>query len=432
MRILLLLPADSTYHWGPIWQRCVSYAPITLTALAAMVPADLGASIAILDEGVQEPHLEGKHYDVVGITCVTSAAPRAYALAERFRAAGSIVVLGGYHPSLMPEEAAEHADAVVVGPAEQAWPRLLHEIAETGRPAQHIYRAPVPDTLSMPVPARHLLNASSYVPFPSVLASRGCTNGCSFCVTHRVWDRSLCARPVAEVVDEIRALRAKRVIFVDSNLTGDRERAAELFEALIPLGIKWGGSATLDFASDPELLELADRSGCDGVLVGFESVNESSLRAVGKRTNRVAEYERSVAALRGRGILVLGCFVFGFDHDSESVFADTLAFIDRAKVDLPRFSVLTPFPGTRLFDQMKAEGRILTEEWSLYDERHAVFQPTQMTPAALQEGMRRAWRDAFSAGRIAGRVRRAGLRGGLALAYNIGFRRITPRAEALV
>jgi radical SAM superfamily enzyme YgiQ (UPF0313 family) len=397
-----------------------------------MVPAELGATIDILDEGVEEPRLEGKRYDVVGITCVTSAAPRAYELADLFRAAGSIVVLGGYHPSLMPEEAAEHADAVVVGPAEEAWPRLLREIAETGRPQERIYRAPVPSMLSMPVPARHLLQAGHYIPFPSVIASRGCTNGCSFCVTHRVWDRSLCARPVAEVVDEIRTLRAKRVIFVDSNLTGDRERAAELFEALIPLRIKWGGSATLDFASDPELLELADRSGCDGVLVGFESVNESSLRAAGKSTNRVAEYERSVAALHRRDILVLGCFVFGFDHDDESIFADTLAFIDRAHVDLPRFSVLTPFPGTRLFDQMKADGRILTEDWSLYDERHAVFQPAHMAPAALEHGMHRAWREAFSAGRIGGRVRRAGTRGGLALAYNLGFRRITPRAGAPV
>lgn len=429
MRILLLLPADSTYHWGPIWQRCVGYAPITLTALAAMVPTELGASIEILDEGVEEPRLEGRHYDVVGITCVTSAAQRAYALADAFRSAGSIVVLGGYHPSLMPEEAAAHADAVVVGPAEAAWPRLLREIAETGRPAQRIYRSPVPGVLSMPVPARHLLDGGRYVPFPSVLSSRGCTNGCSFCVTHRVWDRRLCARPVEEVVDEIRSLDAKRVIFVDSNLTGERNHAAELFEALIPLGIKWGGSATLDLAEDPELLDLADRSGCDGVLVGFESVNESSLRAAGKRTNRVAAYERSVAALHQRGILVLGCFIFGFDHDSESVFADTLAFIDHANVDLPRFSVLTPFPGTRLFDQLKADGRILTEDWSLYDERHSVFEPAQMTPETLEHGMRRAWRDAFSARRITGRVRRAGLRGGLALAYNLGFRRITPRAE---
>jgi radical SAM superfamily enzyme YgiQ (UPF0313 family) len=281
----------------------------------------------------------------------------------------------------------------------------------------------------MPVPVRLPAPPWRYVPIPTVLASRGCGNACAFCVVNRVWERQPCPRPVAEVIEEVRALRSKRVIFLDSNVIADREHAAALFEALVPLGKRWSGAATMDLAGDEDLLDLAVRSGCEGLLVGFESVNASSLEGCGKRTNRVGEYLRRTATLHARGVAVLGCFVLGFDSDDEDVFDRTISFIDEAGIDLPRFSVLTPFPGTPFFDQLKAQGRILTDDWTLYDEHHVVFQPAKMSPEALEAGFQRVWSRAFSPARIVGRAMRSGARAPIALATNVAFSRIPAALE---
>lgn len=428
MRILLVLPRDSTYRCEGSFKRSLSYAPLTLTTLAALVPAHLRAQIDIVDEGVQRWDPGRRRYDVAGITCVASSAPRAYALAASLRAAGARVVLGGAHPTLNPEEAAGHADAVVAGFAERAWPELLESI-HAGRPLPRIARDDAPDPVQTPTPRRDLLPRGVYLGVPTVLTSRGCSNACSFCSIPRIWQGQRRPRPVDEVVEEIRALRSRRILFLDPNLMADRDHARALFEALIPLRVRWGGLATIDLAEDRELLDLAARSGAIGILVGFESVRSDNLGACGKPVRDVSRYREAVRALHGRGIGVLGCFVFGFDGDDADVFNQTLAFIDDVGIDLPRFAVLTPFPGTPLFTRMRRDGRILCEDWSRYDTERVVFQPAHMTPEALQEGLARTWRAAYSGRRVLGRAARAGRWWPLALASNLGFRHYAARVS---
>lgn len=406
MKILLILASDNTYrHNGFIYNKSL-YAPLTLSTLAALVPPELDPEITIIDEGVQRLDYDGQRWDVVGITCCASAAPRAYELAKNFRTKGTLVVLGGSHPSLNPEEAASHADAVVAGYAEEAWPALLRAHA-AGEPLQRIYHTPAPRELPAVPPRRDLIPDSIYLTKNTVIASRGCANRCDFCAIHTMWDRSPCVRPVAEVVEEIKALPKKKVLFLDPNLTASRSYAHQLFESLIPLKIKWRGLATLDMTRDPEMMRLATASGCYGILAGFETMHQANLLAAAKPIQQVSEYKEAVRIFHESGISVLGCFVLGFDEDTRATFANIADFIDEVGVDLTRFSILTPYPGTDLFKKMDAEGRILTRDWNQYDTEHVVFQPAQMTPEELLAGYRAAWKDLYRSRRIIKRALRA-------------------------
>jgi radical SAM superfamily enzyme YgiQ (UPF0313 family) len=421
MNILLILPRDSTYCYRGCFRRSISYAPLTLTTLAALVPPELGADITIVDEGVQPSDYTQRTYDVVGITCVTAAAPRAYKLSAHFRQQGSFVVLGGVHPTLNPEEAAQHADVVITGFAERTWPRLLLDLSSGERP-HGILHETAPDVLSAPPPRRDLQRQGAYIRHPTVIAARGCRNGCSYCSIQALCEHRACTRPVEEVIDEIRATRHDTVIFLDPNLAAEHDYAMALMEALIPLNIQWASSATIDFAEDKELRTLLRRSGCMGLLIGIDSVSQESMDAAGKQFNQVSRYATAVRTLQQQGVAVMACFIFGFDGDTSSIFDETLAFIDEAQPDLMRFGVLTPFPGTREFLNLKAQGRILTEDWSRYDTQHVVFEPRHMSPATLQSELIRVWNQAYAWPRIGRRVRRAGKRWPLSVATNVGFR----------
>ncbi len=421
MRILLVLPRDGTYRYGGFFRRSVSYAPLTLTTLAALVPPELGADIEIVDEGVQQPRYDGQHYDVVGITCVAASAPRAYELAAYFRRKNALVVLGGSHPTLNPEEASRHADVVVTGYAEETWPRLLRDVKD-GKAPRGVLCSDAVDRLPAPVPRRDLQPRRAYARPPSVIAARGCRNHCSYCSIQGMCRRHICARPIEEVVEEIRCLGRRTMVFLDPNIAADRGYAVALMEALIPLNIRWVSAATISIAQDRMLVELLRRSGCMGLLVGIESVSQQSLNDCGKHFNRVERYARDVQTLQANGVAVMASFMLGFDGDTESVFDDTLAFIDDATPALVRFGVLTPFPGTREFRKMREDGRILSEDWGRYDMQHVVFQPNHMTPETLQRGLCRLWTTAFSVGRMASRVLRGGRRWALSMTANVGLR----------
>ncbi|MBN1761117.1 MAG: cobalamin-dependent protein, partial [Chitinispirillaceae bacterium] len=214
MRILLVLPSDTVYRYGGRFGRQLSYAPLSLTTLAALVPPDLNAEIDLVDEGVQSFDYTARQYDIVGITCVTSSATRAYELCAGFRRRGSVVIMGGPHVTLNPDEARRFADIVVTGPAEEVWPALLKDL-HGGTRVSGLYRGAVRGIMSAALPARHLLPPGRYLNIPTVMASRGCTNACSFCSVQSCWQGTVSKRPVAEVVDEIRALRSRRVLFLD-------------------------------------------------------------------------------------------------------------------------------------------------------------------------------------------------------------------------
>lgn len=421
MKIVLISPKGPLYrHKGGIFRKSLRYQPLTLPTLAALIPAELDVTLEVYDEGVQEipPDLDA---DLVGMTVLTGTSMRAYELADGFRARGMTVVLGGPHITLMPDEAQQHADAICVGYAEETWPELLRDFAR-GR-LQRAYHQSSGFTLDKPVfPRRDIFDKSHFLTQAVFEATRSCAHDCEFCTAPAAWGRRQYQKPVNHVVEDIRRVGARRLIFIDLNLISDRAYARELFRALVPLNIQWFGLSTVLVAHDPELMELMARSGCKGLLLGLETVSDGSLRDAAKQFNASVEYKQLIADLHALGIAVQGCFVFGLDHDTRVVFDATTEFVIDAGIDLPRFALLTPFPGTPLHHRLAAEGRILSRDWELYDGQHVVFQPRNMSVRELVEGHERAWKQVYRGSAIARRLWKARNLRLLALSANLGYR----------
>jgi radical SAM superfamily enzyme YgiQ (UPF0313 family) len=421
MKIRLLLPAGEMHRNSTgIFKRELRYAPLTLTTLAALVPEELNAEVTIQDEGVEPLDLDFEA-DLVGLSAITGTAQRTYAVADELRARGHTVVLGGVHATLMPDEAAQHADAIVVGYAEQSWPQLLRDFARGEMRSR--YFTPTGRSLAgIPHARRDLLKKSKYVTVNSIEATRGCPHKCDFCAVPAAWANVYAHRPVEEVVAELATFEDRKALFIDLSPVEDVAYAKALYRAMIPLRMRWVGLATTRVAEDPELLDLAARSGCRGLLIGFESIAQSSLEETRKGFHKAHDYREIVQRLHDHGIGIQGCFVFGFDNDDESVFERTVEFVDRAKIDLPRYAVLTPFPGTGYFRRMEAEGRLLHKNWSLYDVEHVVFQPKRMSPERLQQGLEWAWKQSYSWRSIATRILGSRCVPFLSASLNFGYR----------
>lgn len=396
------------------------YAPLTLTTLASLVPQDLSATVQVVDEGVDEIDPDRVDADLAGISAITGTAPRAYEIADRLRRRGMPVVLGGVHPTLLPDEASAHADSVVVGYAEESWPRLLRDFA-AHRLQRRYDQDPSLRLTGLPFPRRDLFNTGLVNVAHTLEATRGCIYQCDFCVVPAAWGRPL-QKPVADVVADIRQMGARRVIFLDLNLIADVPYAKELFTALIPLRVQWGGLVTTTIAWDDELLDLAARSGCHGLLIGFESLNQQSLVEAKKAFNMRRGYHEVVRKIRERRIALMGCFVFGFDHDTLDTFGETFEFVMESRMDLPRYAIAVPFPGTGLYKRLKAERRITTEDWSLYDGQHVVFTPMNMTAEDLLRETRRVWKRTYSYSAMWKRLAGSRTRLPIAIPANLGYR----------
>jgi radical SAM superfamily enzyme YgiQ (UPF0313 family) len=329
-------------------------------------------------------------------------------------------VIGGVHPTLMPEETMRHADSTVVGYAEESWPQLLRDFV-AGRMAARYDQSPGLRLENLPFPQRQLYNSSLVNVAHTIEATRGCIFQCDFCVVPAAWGKPL-QKPVSHVVADIRQMKAKRIIFLDLNLIADIPYAKELFTALIPLKIRWGGLATTTIAWDEELLDLAARSGCRGLLIGFESLNQESLKETKKGFNMKRSYYEVVQKVRDRGIALMGCFVFGFDHDTLHTFDETVDFVMKSKMDLPRYAIAVPFPNTGLYKRLKREGRITTENWELYDGQHVVYEPRHMSAAELLENTRRAWKKTYSYTSIWKRLSGSRTQLPIAIGANLGYR----------
>ena len=410
LRIALLSPKGPLYrHRAGIFKKSLRYAPLTLPTLAALVPDDVPVELTLIDEGIDRIP-EDLDVDLVGLTVITGTAPRAYELAAGYRERGISVVLGGPHVTLVPDDAAPHADSIVVGYAEETWPELLRD-AQRGRLRPRYEQSEGFSLAGTPPPRRDLLPKGRYLTTSVFEATRGCVHDCDFCVVPSAWGRKPYQKPVAEVVADVESHVAatgdRRLIFVDLNLIADRPYARALFRALAPLGVQWYGLATTLLADDAELLALAQASGCRGLLIGFESIVAANVARSNKAFNRPESYARVVERLHAHGIAVYGCFVFGMDEDRPEVFEETARFAIEAGIDLPRFAILTPFPGTPLFRRLEAERRLLTRDWELYDGQHVVFEPKRMTASELQAGTERAWKQAYSARSIWSRLRRS-------------------------
>ncbi|MCP4663333.1 MAG: B12-binding domain-containing radical SAM protein [bacterium] len=394
--------------------------PLTLPTLAALIPDELETRVVCIDEGVAD--VDGEiEADLVGMTVITGNARRAYELAAGFRRRGIAVVLGGPHPTLVPEDAQPHADSIVVGYAEEEWPRLLRDFV-AGDLKPRYTQSPDLDLAGRPLPDRSVLPRRKYLTADVFEATRGCIHDCDFCVVPAAWGRKPLHKPVAEVVADIERRRARRAVFVDLNLIADKDYAAQLFAALIPLRIDWYGLATTLLCDDLPLLDLAARSGCRGLLMGLESISPVNLRRSGKGFSDPQSYLRVVERLHERRIALNGCFVFGLDDDRPDVFLDTARFAVEAKIDLPRFAIATPFPGTRLYHRLESEGRILTRDWQRYDGQHAVFEPAGMSVEELERGTETAWKHAYGWRAIARRLAATPAPWRVALGSNLVYR----------
>ncbi|MEM7305509.1 MAG: radical SAM protein [Planctomycetota bacterium] len=425
LRVALLSPKGPLYrHRGGIFKKSLRYAPLTMTTLAALIPDDVEVELTLIDEGI-EPIPEKLEADLVGMTVITGTAPRAYELSARFRERGMPVVLGGPHVTLVPEDAAPHADSIVVGYAEESWPELLRDRAAGRMRARYDQRDGL-DLAGTPAPRRDLLPRGHYLTNSVFEATRGCVHDCDFCVVPSAWGRRPLQKPVADVLADVEAHLARtgdrRLIFVDLNLIADRPYARALFRALAEVRVEWYGLATTLLADDADLLGLAEASGCRGLLIGFESIVPGNVASSNKAFNRPDGYARVVERLHAHGIAVYGCFVFGMDEDTPEVFEETARFTVEAGIDLPRFAIQTPFPGTPLFRRLNDEGRILTRNWELYDGQHVVFEPARMSAQQLQEGTEHAWKSAYSVRSMWTRLRRSPAPLRVALASNLGYR----------
>jgi radical SAM superfamily enzyme YgiQ (UPF0313 family) len=402
VKILLVHPQNYLQrHATGIYGRSLRYAPLTMPTLKALVPAELKADVRIVDEMAEDLDF-GTQADLVGITAITGTARRAFEIADRFRANGAKVVLGGVHPTLRSEESLLHADAIVRGYAERTWPRLLRDFA-SGR-MQRVYEDSEPFDPGLIVPPdRSGIHRRDYIGWCTVEMSRGCSNKCDFCISHR-FHRTFICRRISDVIDEVKSLRSKVIFFLDPNLIGDREHAKEFFTEFAKLRKWWVGCASLDIVDDPELLSIMARSGCRGLLMGFESIHQEALASSGKIKNLGKTYSQVVDTLHDHGILVQACFVFGFDTDEVSVFEETAEYIVSARFDLPQISIYTPFPGTPLFDRLEQEGRILTRNWSLYNGQNVVFRPLRMTVKELERGTDYVRKRAYSWGALSRRL----------------------------
>jgi radical SAM superfamily enzyme YgiQ (UPF0313 family) len=380
--------------------RNIWFAHLTLTTLAALTPQDI--DVQITDENV-EPIDFQEDVDLVGLTGMVMHAPRAHEIASQFRRRGIPVVMGGPHASSLPLEAKEHVDAVVIGEAENVWAGLIEDLKRGS--LKPFYKAESYCSMErMPYPRLDLLKKKAYMTVNCVQTTRGCPYQCDFCHVTHFFGKTYRCRPVGEVIEEVKRLAGEFIVFIDDNITGNRQYAKELFTRLKPLKKKWASQASITLSRDPELLKLAADSGCVSLFVGIESLSSENLKEVNKSFNRANQFEEAIQAIHDHDIMILAGLIFGLDHDDEGVFERTLRFCERNRIELPSFFVLTPLPGTPLFQRMESEGRLLHKDWGKYNGATVVFKPKLMTEETLQQGFNWVCKEAYSWGSIFKRV----------------------------
>jgi len=399
------------------------FARLTLTALAALTPPEI--EVKITDENVESIDFE-EDVDLVGVTGMVMHAPRAYEIAQRFRERGIPVVMGGPHASSVPLEAKEYADAVVIGEAENVWQELIEDHKKGC--LKPFYRNDNFCSMErLPFPRLDLLRKDAYMTVNCVQTTRGCPHQCDFCHVTHFFGKTYRCRPVEEVVEEVERLDGEFVVFIDDNIAGNRRYAKELFTQLKPLKKKWASQASMTLTRDPELLKLAAESGCVSLFMGVESLSTENLKEVNKTFNRVSQFDEAMKAVHDHDIMVLAGFIFGLDHDDEGVFERTLRFCERNRIELPTFFILTPLPGTALFQRMESEGRLLHKDWGQYNGATVVFKPRLMTEETLQRGFNWACKEGYSWNSILKRVFHPQQRFFTRVVSNIAYRSIARR-----
>jgi radical SAM superfamily enzyme YgiQ (UPF0313 family) len=400
-KILLVNPAFKESLHSNI--KVLAIPPLNLAIIARHTPERF--AVEIVDEAVEELDFNTQA-DLVGITCMTPLAPRAYEVARRFRERGVPVVLGGIHASHMCDEAQRHADAVVVGEGEDIWPRLLEDF-EHGR-LQRVYTAAErPDIENLPAPRRDLLRGRYFV--ETVQTSRGCPYNCNFCSVTAFNGARYRLRNIDNVIDEINSIKSKQIFIVDDNIIGSGQkylrRARDFFDRLKDCGKEWGGQTCLNIVEHDDLLKAAAASGARALLIGFESLDTATITSMNKSVNlrpNTRNFSDAIKKIHDHGIAIVGCFIFGTDTQDKDVFRRTIDFVLENDIDAVQMTIETPLPGTAFYRQLADEKRLLLtnypEDWKHYTIFEPVFQPKNMSPAEAYEGLLAAYAEVSSLG----------------------------------
>jgi radical SAM superfamily enzyme YgiQ (UPF0313 family) len=366
--------------------------PLAFGILAKLTPPDV--EVTLHDARIEPVPLD-EPTDLVALTVETFTAKYAYQLAAQYRARGIPVVMGGYHPTLLPEETLQFADAIAIGDAETVWTKIVED-ARAGK-LQRVYQSPPNLEIEGVIPDRRIFEGKKYKPLHLVQVGRGCKYACDFCSIHAFYGKAMPRRCLEDVLAEMEELRGKYVFFADDNLFNDLDYAEKLFEALIPYNIHWSCQVSLDIAQNPHLLDLMAKSGCVGCLIGFESLDEANLVMMRKKWNlKYGGYANTLARFYERGIMVYGSFVLGYDNDTTDSFARTFDFAMESKLALAQFNPLIPTPATSLFERLKKEQRLIYPRWWLDDDYRygeTIFRPKKMSPEQLAEGCFKIRRD---------------------------------------
>ncbi|MEO7190991.1 MAG: radical SAM protein [Vicinamibacterales bacterium] len=393
MRVKMILPA-LTEATGPYW-RPIKYSlfpPLGLATLAGYLDDD--TEVEIQDEHVQPLTLDDEP-DLVVIQVYITSARRAYELADHYRRRGSYVALGGLHVTSLPDEASQHADAIFLGPGEATWPRFLADF-KAGHP-KRIYQSSERTLAGLPPIRRDLIARHLYLVPNSIVVSRGCPHVCDFCYKEAFFEggRSFYTQTVDAALAEIERLPGRHLYFLDDHLFGDRRFATALFEGMRGMGRLWQAAGTVNAILAPGIIELAAAAGLRSLFVGFETLDHGNLLEQHKHQNLKRDYAAAVRRLHENGVMINGSFVFGMDGDDTTVFERTVEWAIGQGIETATFHVLTPYPGTALYQRMAAQQRLTVHDWDLYDTRHAVFQPAKMTGAELEAGYEWAYREFY-------------------------------------
>ncbi len=409
MRIALIIPRNSSsdgksfydfefYSKFLLSRKYLSYI-LAIPTLLAVTPDR--HEIRVFDENIEEIDYNWQA-DLVGITVRTMFAARAYAISEDYQSRGVTTVLGGIHPSMVPDEALEHCNTIVIGEAEAIWPEVLQD-AEKGS-LKRVYKAEgVNDLQLCAAPDRSNLSVDRYFSH-MIQTTRGCPFTCEFCSVYAFNGQKIRSRTVEQVIEEIleinqvhaRYKTKQAVFFADDNIVARKSFARELFQAIKPYNINWMCQAPISISQEDELLTLMRESGCGAIFIGMESVSKDNLKSMRKKLNMKYDFTEAVKKIQSHGILVHGSFIVGYDHESQSTFQELIDFIEDSHLLLPLINILTPFPGTKLFARLEDEGRLFHKDWNLYDTRHVVFRPASMPAEELQAGYKRIVKTVYS------------------------------------
>lgn len=432
MKVKMILPA-LTEATSPFW-RPIKYSlfpPLGLATLAGFLGPD--DEVEIQDEHVEALDLHDTP-DLVVIQVYITSAHRGYRLADHYRRRGSHVALGGLHVTSLPEEAAAHADTIFLGPGEDTWPQFLADFRR-GCP-DRVYRSDIRTLDGVPPIRRDLIKRHLYLVPNSIVVSRGCPHVCDFCYKEAFFEggRSFYTQTVDAALAEIERLPGRHLYFLDDHLFGDRRFATALFDGMRGMGRLWQAAGTVNAVLAPGLLERAVDAGLRSLFVGFETINPANLVDQRKYQNLRRNYGDTIRRLHDLGVMINGSFVFGMDADDPSVFERTVEWAITQGIETATFHILTPYPGTALYQRMAAQGRITIHDWDRYDTRQVVFRPAQMSAAELEQGYRRAYGDFYAWRSIArGASAHASLTGGLRhMVYAAGWKKFEPLWDVVI